>query len=57
LSDVIKEGEKLIAGGNHHANCIRPHCDEMKEKLKKLQETAIMRKARLVVNSAFMQFV
>lgn len=55
--EITKDGEKLIADGNHHADNIRRRCDELKSKLEELSETATRRKARLVDNSAFLQFM
>jgi spectrin alpha len=55
--DIIKDGEKLINDGNYHSDNISRRCEELKERLEDLSETAARRKARLVDNSAFLQFM
>lgn len=43
--------------GNHNAESIRQRCTQLKDRLSSLQEAANRRKARLVDNSAFLQFI
>ena len=56
-AEVTKEGDKLIAEGNHHADNIRQRCASLQDKMSSLQDTANARKARLIDNSAFLQFI
>jgi spectrin alpha len=56
-SEISKEGDKLIAEGNHNADNIRQRCQLLKEKLEALQQAADHRRAKLVDNSAFLQFI
>jgi len=56
-AEVTKEGDKLIAEGNHHADNIQQRCASLEDKMGSLQETANARKARLIDNSAFLQFI
>lgn len=43
--------------GNHNADNIRQKCATLEEKLRNLEDDAMRRKARLVDNSAFLQFI
>jgi len=43
--------------GNHNADDIRKRCQLLREKLNSLQLAADQRKAKLVDNSAFLQFI
>ncbi|KAI0240930.1 Spectrin alpha chain [Lamellibrachia satsuma] len=55
---VIKtDGDKLIDEGNHNAGAIQQRCGLLQEKLDSLRKAADNRKARLVDNSAFLQFI
>jgi spectrin alpha len=56
-TEITNEGEKLIQAGNHNAENIRQRCQVLREKLDALQRAADLRKARLVDNSAFLQFI
>jgi len=56
-TEITNEGEKLIQAGNHNAENIRQRCQVLREKLDALQRAADQRKARLVDNSAFLQFI
>lgn len=55
--EITKEGDKLIAEGNHNAGNIKQRCQLLSEKLASLQRAADQRKARLIDNSAFLQFI
>jgi spectrin alpha len=56
-SEITNEGDKLIQAGNHNADNIRQRCQLLREKLDALQRAADQRKAKLVDNSAFLQFI
>lgn len=56
-TEITSEGDKLIEAGNHNADKIRQRCEQLREKLNLLQQAANQRKARLVDNSAFLQFI
>jgi spectrin alpha len=56
-NEVTKEGDKLIAEGNHNADNIRQRCQMLNEKMEGLHRDADNRKARLIDNSAFLQFI
>jgi spectrin alpha len=43
--------------GNHNADNIRQRCLLLREKLDSLQRAADQRKAKLIDNSAFLQFI
>lgn len=47
----------VICQGNHNADDIRKRCQLLREKLNSLQQAADLRKAKLVDNSAFLQFI
>merc|ERR1712142_124203 len=55
--DIQKAGEKLIEQENLHSEAIGQRSGMLQEKLEALQEAATVRKARLVDNSAFLQFM
>ena len=55
--EVTKEGDKLIEDGNHNADQIKVRCQALQDKLNSLEEAAGGRRARLVDNSAFLQFI
>ncbi|KAL5013103.1 hypothetical protein ScPMuIL_011654 [Solemya velum] len=52
-----KEGETLIEEGNHNAENISQRIKGLKSKMDALEEAAACRKAGLVDNSAFLQFI
>jgi len=56
-TEITKEGDKLIGEGNHNADNIRQRCQLLKDKLNLLQQAANQRRAKLVDNSAFLQFI
>ena len=55
--EVTKEGDKLIAEGNHNADNIRLRCQTLNEKMEQLHKEADVRKGTLIDNSAFLQFI
>ena len=55
--EVQKEGEKLIAEKNHNSDLIRQRCEGLDDQLQSLKDSANRRKARLIDNSAFLQFL
>ncbi|XP_060596253.1 spectrin alpha chain, non-erythrocytic 1-like isoform X2 [Ruditapes philippinarum] len=55
--EVQKEGEKLIAEGNHNKDSISQRNQGLQDKLSALDEAAALRKAGLIDNSAFLQFI
>lgn len=56
-AEITGEGDKLIEAGNHNADSIRDRCQALREKLNALQGAADARRAKLVDNSAFLQFI
>ena len=56
-TEVNKQGDKLIDEGNHNADNIAMRMKGLADKLQSLQDTANRRKARLIDNSAFVQFI
>jgi spectrin alpha len=55
--EISKEGNKLIEEGNYNHDLIAQKVRTLQEKLGSLQEAANNRKARLIDNSAFLQFI
>ena len=55
--EVTRDGEKLIAEGNHNTDNIRLRTEALESKMRKLTDEANARKQRLVDNSAFRQFL
>ncbi|ESO95207.1 hypothetical protein LOTGIDRAFT_202396 [Lottia gigantea] len=55
--EINKEGEKLIVEGNHNAENIKQKIGGLEEHLNNLDQVASKRKANLVDNSAFLQFI
>merc|ERR1719334_1559178 len=56
-ADIRRDGDKLIADGNHNAPQIKERCDGLQTAYTGLQEAADQRKLRLIDNSAFLQFI
>lgn len=56
-TEIKNEGEKLIAEGNHNADGIAQRISGLQDKLNSLSDTANRRKAGLIDNSAFLQFI
>ncbi|CAH1785763.1 unnamed protein product [Owenia fusiformis] len=56
-SEIYKDGDKLIEEGNHNADNIATRCKGLQEKMNVLETAATTRKARLIDNSAFLQFI
>uniref|UniRef100_A0A0M3J625 Spectrin alpha chain-like protein n=1 Tax=Anisakis simplex TaxID=6269 RepID=A0A0M3J625_ANISI len=57
VNQLIEEGEKLIAAGNHHSPLIKARCDQLKARLNEIGELAKRRLLRLRDNSAYLQFM
>lgn len=55
--EITKEGDRLIADGNHNSDNIKQRCQTLKAKLNSLQSAADDRKTSLVDNFAFLQFI
>ncbi|XP_052259701.1 spectrin alpha chain-like isoform X3 [Dreissena polymorpha] len=55
--EVQKEGEKLMHEGNHNRESIAQRIKGLQDKLSSLEEAAALRKAGLIDNSAFLQFI
>ncbi|XP_025830723.1 spectrin alpha chain isoform X3 [Agrilus planipennis] len=55
--DITEAGKKLITDGNHHADSIEQRCQQLQSKLDNLAALAARRKAKLVDNSAYLQFM
>jgi len=56
-TDICRAGEKLIADGNHHSDSIAQRCQQLQNKLDHLAALAARRKAKLMDNSAYLQFM
>lgn len=56
-TEIKNEGEKLISEGNHNADGIAQRISGLQEKLNSLSDAANRRKAGLIDNSAFLQFI
>ncbi|XP_031333128.1 spectrin alpha chain isoform X3 [Photinus pyralis] len=55
--DISQDGQKLVSEGNHHADSINQRCQQLQTKLDHLAALAARRKAKLVDNSAYLQFM
>lgn len=55
--DISEAGKKLVAEGNHHADSINQRCQQLQTKLDHLAALAARRKAKLIDNSAYLQFM
>lgn len=56
-TEIKNEGEKLISEGNHNADGIAQRIAGLQDKLNSLSDAANRRKAGLIDNSAFLQFI
>uniref|UniRef100_A0A0K8TCJ0 Spectrin alpha chain n=1 Tax=Lygus hesperus TaxID=30085 RepID=A0A0K8TCJ0_LYGHE len=56
-ADICGDGEKLINAKNHHSESISQRCQQLQNKLDVLSNLAARRKARLMDNSAYLQFM
>uniref|UniRef100_A0A069DXZ1 Putative beta-spectrin n=1 Tax=Panstrongylus megistus TaxID=65343 RepID=A0A069DXZ1_9HEMI len=56
-ADICAAGESLITAKNHHADSISQRCLQLQNKLESLSNLAARRKARLMDNSAYLQFM
>ncbi|XP_063912361.1 spectrin alpha chain isoform X2 [Zophobas morio] len=55
--DINDAGKKLVADGNHNADSINQRCQQLQTKLDHLAALAGRRKAKLIDNSAYLQFM
>ncbi|XP_044259625.1 spectrin alpha chain isoform X3 [Tribolium madens] len=55
--DINDAGKKLVTEGNHHADSINQRCQQLQTKLDHLAALAGRRKAKLIDNSAYLQFM
>ncbi|XP_022904900.1 spectrin alpha chain isoform X4 [Onthophagus taurus] len=55
--DISEAGKKLVSEGNHHADSINQRCQQLQTKLDHLAALAARRKAKLIDNSAYLQFM
>ncbi|XP_068910305.1 spectrin alpha chain isoform X3 [Tenebrio molitor] len=55
--DINDVGKKLVSEGNHHADSINQRCQQLQTKLDHLAALAGRRKAKLIDNSAYLQFM
>ncbi|KAG5885767.1 hypothetical protein JTB14_031203 [Gonioctena quinquepunctata] len=55
--NITDEGMKLVSDGNHHADSINQRCQQLQTKLDHLAALAGRRKAKLLDNSAYLQFM
>nr|MBE5724194.1 alpha spectrin [Cucujiformia] len=55
--DISDVGKQLVERGNHHTDSIRQRIQTLQSKLDNLASLAARRKAKLVDNSAYLQFM
>lgn len=55
--DICENGQSLVESNNHHADSIRQRCAMLQNKLENLSGLAARRKAALLDNSAYLQFM
>lgn len=55
--DINGAGKSLVEEGNHHMDSINQRCQQLQNKLDNLAALASKRKAKLVDNSAYLQFM
>ncbi|XP_060526882.1 spectrin alpha chain isoform X2 [Cylas formicarius] len=55
--NISEEGARLVAAGNHHGDSVTQRCQQLQTKLDHLAALAGRRKAKLVDNSAYLQFM
>ncbi|XP_054270638.1 spectrin alpha chain-like isoform X2 [Macrosteles quadrilineatus] len=56
-ADICSAGAKLTEANNHHSDSIAQRCHQLQTKLENLCSLAARRKARLMDNSAYLQFM
>jgi spectrin alpha len=56
-SDIISAGKQLIAENNHHSDGIQQCLQQLQQRLESLDGSAKRRKAKLMDNSAYLQFM
>lgn len=56
-NNICDEGAQLVSSGNHHSDSISQRCQQLQTKLDHLAALASRRKAKLVDNSAYLQFM
>nr|NVI69338.1 alpha spectrin [Cucujiformia] len=55
-NDIEEAGRRLVDEGNHHSEAVLQRCAQLTSKLETLAALAARRKARLIDNSAYLQF-
>ncbi|XP_072162112.1 spectrin alpha chain [Bemisia tabaci] len=55
--EISSAGSKLMEAGNHHSDSIIQRCQQLQSKLDNLSSLAAHRKAKLMDNSAYLQFM
>lgn len=56
-NNICDEGAQLVSSANHHSDSISQRCQQLQTKLDHLAALASRRKAKLVDNSAYLQFM
>ncbi|XP_022242846.1 spectrin alpha chain-like isoform X2 [Limulus polyphemus] len=56
-TDITQAGEQLVAVGNHHSDSISERLQQLQNRLKSLENSAVNRKNKLKDNSAYLQFM
>lgn len=56
-SDICDHGASLVANNNHHFEAIQQRCTQLQKKLENLASLGTRRKAALLDNSAYLQFM
>ncbi|XP_067134094.1 spectrin alpha chain-like isoform X2 [Centruroides vittatus] len=54
---ITSAGEQLIAAGNHHSKVISQRLQQLQDRMNNIEESAIIRKGKLLDNSAYLQFM
>lgn len=57
VADICNRGDKLIADGNHHDAHIKARCEQLRNRLRDIEDLARRRLQRLRDNSAYLQFI
>lgn len=56
-TDICEHGSTLVESSNHHSDSIKQRCGQLQSKLENLSSLAARRKAALLDNSAYLQFM
>lgn len=57
IADLVQQGQNLIDDGNHHAPNIKNRCEQLKNRIRDIEELAARRLQKLRDNSAYLQFM